>query len=329
MKKLFVALTAIAFVMAMGIPVLADVEIEGTITKSKDKMVCETVSIDKAVYVGVKQVVKPSNSAEAQAVKNDVNQANEITENPYGGTDAVSPDYEENPITGEYFQVPGTGSLGTDPTMVTKKAVIDSGSLDGASGIINVNQSPGSINNQGNAASIAYSGAAAAVSAVPYLDEGETRFVGGAFLHAESSAEKINGDCLVVIDDATGELVVVPAGNIVTAHGTERTNEINSALGSVTGIVGVNQSAGNINNQNNAASLSVGSAIAALSEADLGMVNVGNMSTENATATIDILCADALASASGIIGVNQSSGNMNNQANVVAACVILNHPGTF
>lgn len=319
MKKFFVVFTAFAFVMAMGLPALANDDMVPVVPGE--------ITITKAVYVGVKQVVKPSSSAEAHASKTDINHGNRVTETPSGSDDAVPPDYIVNPITGEYFQVPGTGSIGSAATVVTKEALIDGTSLDGASGIINVNQSPGSINNQGNAVAMSYSATAAPVVEITDGSEGETRYVGGAFLHAEASAEKTNGG-LGVVDmgyDEQGLSIIVPLGNSVEANSSTRTNKIDGALGAVTGIVGVNQSAGSINNQNNAASLSVGDGIAALSNADLSLTNLGNTSSETATATSDTLTNGAFASASGIIGINQSSGCMNNQANVVAACVLV-HP---
>ena len=261
----------------------------------------------------------PSHSAEAQALKNDVNQGNTITEREIAATEGESADYDYNESTELYTIVPGTGTEDTPAVPLTKTAVIDGGSLDNAAGIINVNQSPGSINNQGNAVAISYSDAAELVTPVVNNDpEDDTaRFAGGAFLHAESSAELINGG---LEGESEGNM-----GNMVDAIGSTRTNTIDGALGTVTGIIGVNQSAGNINNQNNAASISVGDGIAALSEADLGLCNSGNTSIAMGTVTSDTLTGAALASASGIIGINQSSGCMNNQANMVAACVLV-HP---
>ncbi|MDI6790250.1 MAG: hypothetical protein QME44_06130, partial [Thermodesulfobacteriota bacterium] len=128
---------------------------------------------------------------------------------------------------------------------------------------------------------------------------------GDSFLHAESAAQKIM------------------SGNGIEATQITRGNLIDNGLKGVAGIVGVNQSAGSINNQDNAASMAVGpGSMAALSEADLGMVNTGNCSRETGVALTDTLANGALATASGIVGVNQSSGCMNNQANVVAVCAV-------
>ena len=174
------------------------------------------------------------------------------------------------------------------------------------------------------------SAASAPVEEVGYMAEGETRFKGGTFLHAESSASMDVGDGeliqFAIPEGIMGEdELSVQGANIVVGIGSQRDNLIDDSLNDACGIIGVNQSTGNINNQNNATSLSVGDGIAAPSEADLGMVNASNWSIELATLTTDTISNDAISGAAGIIGVNQSSGCMNNQANVVAACV-LQHP---
>ena len=311
MKKLIAVLIGMGFLVAVSLPAMADVTVTADIDKDKSKIVTEDVTITKAIEIGVKQVVKPSSSAEAQAVENVVSQGNMVTET---ATEPVAPTFYENETTHEFIQI----GEAVPATPVTKNASIESGSMNSTSGIIGVNQSPGSINNQGNATSLSYSATAAEITEIEYLAEGEVRFIGGAFLHAESSADKVMGGMDMV--DESG--AVTRLGNEVNATKTVRGNVIDSALDGVTGIVGINQSSGNINNQNNATSLSAGDAIASLSEADLGLVNVGNVSMELATVTADTLSNGALANAAGIIGVNQSSGCMNNQANVVAACVI-------
>jgi hypothetical protein len=310
---------ALCLVMAFGATAMAQtdpppatdgaVEVTATIDKLKSKLVVEDVLISKAVEIGVKQIVKPSSSAEAQAVKNDTSVGNIVTELETPGVPpipAVPPTYEINPITGELIEIdPGLPAVpGVPPVPVVKAAVIDAGSLDGAAGIINVNQAPGNINNQGNAVALSYSAPAFAVTEVAPGTEGETRFVGGAFLHAESSAEK--------------EL----AANAVTSFASLRSDTINAALVGATGIIGINQSAGNINNQNNATSLALGDGIAALTEADLGLHSTANTAADTGTSYNDSLTGGALGTAAGIINVNQASGSMNNQANVVAVGVL-------
>jgi len=71
-----------------------------------------------------------------------------------------------------------------------------------------------------------------------------------------------------------------------------------------------------MNNQANAVSVAVGvDPAVSLSEADLGQVNSWNSAVSifsRSTATIGTI------NANGIAGVNQSSGHMNNQSNVVS-----------
>ncbi len=253
MKKFFIVFTAMAFVLGLSLAAMADVDVTGVVTKTKTKTVVEVVDVYKDYDVTVDQKVFPENSAEAEAVKNDDNTDNEIDEDP-----------------------------------VTKNATIDAGSGSG-SGVIGINQSPGSMNNQGNA------------TAVAVTAEGE------AFLHSQASAQKNNED------------------NDVNASGVTRIDLIDASLNSVSGVLGVNQSAGSMNNQNNANSMAVGTgSIAALSEADLGMVNTDNYSWEGDVTLTDTIggTGAALTGANGIVGVNQSSGCMNNQANVVAISVL-------
>jgi hypothetical protein len=310
MKKILTVFMAVAFLMGFSALAMADVTITGVIDKAKSKVVGEIVTIEKDHEIGVKQIVKPSSSAESQALKNDTNTGNSVTETPKEGREEEPPDYTYNDATEEYTPVPGTGSPAVAPIPVTRAATIDASTFDAAAGVLNVNQAPGSMNNQGNADSLAFGGDAADILPVDPGTQGATAYTGGTFLHAESSAEKINTD------------------NAVAAELSNRTNLIDNAFIGVDGLVGVNQAAGNVNNQNNATALSVGEAIASLSEADLGMTNSGNIDSANWTTTTDSLTNGAFGGASGILGVNQSSGNMNNQANVVAACVGLSYPGT-
>ncbi|MEW6328469.1 MAG: hypothetical protein AB1487_12915 [Thermodesulfobacteriota bacterium] len=289
MKKSLIVLIAMAFVLALSLPALAEVDVMGTVGVEKDKKVTETVKIDKAHYIGVKQTAAPTHSAEAAAVKNDVNTMNNVTEAPIP---AKPQGYIYNEINETWKEDPTRPAVPAVP--IKKSATINTGVGDSSAGVMGINQSPGSLNNQGNATSVSMAAD------------------GDAFLHAESAAEKKNG---VIGENGSG--------NSVAATEITRENTIDASLKGAAGILGVNQSAGSINNQDNAASLAVGSkSMAALSEADLGMVNSGNMSMEAGVTLTDTLSNGALSGAKGIVGVNQSSGCMNNQANVVAVCAV-------
>jgi hypothetical protein len=105
-----------------------------------------------------------------------------------------------------------------------------------------------------------------------------------------------------------------------------RDSLIDRSINGNLGIVHVNQATGNNNNQANG--LAIGVALVgqgvALAEADLGQVNTCNEVYEsdsgggdfgiNKTATI----VDSINGNQGVVGVNQTAGNMANQANIVA-----------
>ena len=101
MKKVIATICGLGLVLATTSAAMADVEIDGQIIKNKSKTVTEDVYIDKNIEIGVKHIVKASNSVEAQAVKNDVNQNNNLEE---AKTDAVPPTYVDNDITNETLQ---------------------------------------------------------------------------------------------------------------------------------------------------------------------------------------------------------------------------------
>jgi len=166
------------------------------------------------------------------------------------------------------------------------EAIIDSGAFDAAAGINLVNQAPGQLNNQGNAVSVA--------SIVG---------TGTAFTHAEASTELDNWDNVIYQDETLTEDI------------------IDAAFVGVTGITGINQSAGNANTQHNSIALAVGTNYVALSEADLGQDNYSNevyVTDPGEAVYHDFIQTGAFGGAVGITTVNQSAGNGNNQANVVS-----------
>jgi hypothetical protein len=156
-------------------------------------------------------------------------------------------------------------------------------------GIVGVNQSTGNMNNQGNNVAAAVTGSE------------------DAFVNAESSASQIN------------------AGNSVDAVDETKISDIDTSVNYNMGIVGVNQSTGNMNNQLNNVALAagLGGAPVALAEADLGQLNADNTVIETFSFKDDII-QDSINNNQGIVGVNQSTGNMNNQANVVAIGAVVN-----
>jgi hypothetical protein len=160
------------------------------------------------------------------------------------------------------------------------------GKVSGNSGITGVNQASGNMNNQANAVSVAVDGS----------NHHSRLFFGGSFAESQAASDQKNKRNDYVNKRSTSFSDLLVDGN--------------------SGITGVNQASGHMNNQANAVSVAVGVDPAiSLSEADLGQVNAWN--------TVINIAGFSLASATvskntGITGVNQSSGNMNNQSNVVS-----------
>ncbi|MFZ1060768.1 MAG: hypothetical protein WAP47_16415, partial [Candidatus Rokuibacteriota bacterium] len=101
----------------------------------------------------------------------------------------------------------------------------------------------------------------------------------------------------------------------------DREATIKDSLNHNSGIAQVNQNTGNMNNQTNAVALAVGlGADVALSEAALGQVNAWNTVYDVATVKYDFI-KGSVNSNTGIVSVNQSSGNMNNQGTAISVAV--------
>jgi uncharacterized protein YbjQ (UPF0145 family) len=153
-------------------------------------------------------------------------------------------------------------------------------------GIVGVNQASGNMNNQANAVSVAVDGG----------NDHSRLFFGGSFAESQAASDQKN------------------KSNFVLDKVSTSTSTLNSVSGN--GIIGVNQASGSINNQANAVSVAVGvDPAVSLSEADLGQVNRWNSAVSifsRSTSTIGSIGGN------GIIGVNQASGHMNNQSNVVS-----------
>ena len=169
-------------------------------------------------------------------------------------------------------------------------------------GVVDGNQAAGNMNNQGNAVSVA-------------IDSQPGRVDGQGFADSQAHAESVN------------EANFVDTPNLLF-----RDADIANSFSGNTGVLGFNQSPGNMNNQVNLVSLAVAltDSGVALSEADLGQFNLFNLVEEsdaigdpggigiNKSASI----FESLNNNTGIAGLNQSAGNMANQANVVSMAFV-------
>jgi len=281
----------------------ADVFVEADITKHKDITVTENITINKTIDLSVTVSIIPEKAAEADGIINQENQSNEACGNCAEKADTI-------------IDSIGGGTSGQN------------------SGIVNVNQSSGNMNNQGNAVSVAVDFIIVPPTVPPTVPPDvppppPQQLVGGGFANSQAHIEQVNGNEL---DDEEGE-----EGNLVdTVNLLFRDALIDNSINGNQGIVNVNQSPGQMNNQANLVSVAVSFAAGgvALSEADLGQVDSGNQAHESAsnpvsgadpliginkTATID----GSINNNTGIVGVNQASGNMANQANNVSAAAVI------
>lgn len=179
-----------------------------------------------------------------------------------------------------------------------KTAEIVDSIIDNA-GVANVNQAIGNFNNQANMVSVAVD---VGPDEVPPPDDPTEQ----GFAHAQTAGTQLNAvheirSIFILFRESFLSRVVL--GNI--------------------GIVGVNQSSGNINNQANMVTVGVSLLGGfALSETDLGQFNIGNHVTEHDTEkTVNIF--SSISENVGIVGVNQTSGNMANQANGVSVAAAI------
>jgi hypothetical protein len=174
---------------------------------------------------------------------------------------------------------------------IERDALID-GSVNNNTGVVGVNQDVGNMVNQAN------------VVAVAVTDTST------AFADAQAAVDQINRNNFSRQEE------------VLDVNDPDRTARILGSVNFNSGIVGVNQNAGNMNNQTNAVALAVGiGSQVALAESVLGQVNTGNRVDEVETLKVDRI-ADSINTNTGIVGVNQSSGNMNNQASAISFSAI-------
>jgi hypothetical protein len=183
------------------------------------------------------------------------------------------------------------------------------------SGVVDGNQAAGNMNNQGNAVSIAVD----AGDPIGGGDPNPPNLDVPGFAESQAHAEQQNHNNLA------------EAINLIF-----RDANINSSFNRNTGVVGFNQSPGNMNNQVNLVSLAVAltDTGVALSEADLGQFNINNVVMESDSglgAGLGIHKSanifNSLNDNTGVVGVNQSAGNMANQGNVVSMAFVTGPTG--
>jgi hypothetical protein len=309
-KLLMLSVASVALLTAAS--AYADVTVTATIDKTKDITVNENVTISTNVSAQTFISVTADKFAESDAVVNQSNHGNRACENCAEKSDLIGS---------------SDSSVGAND------------SVSGNAGYVSVNQAAGNMNNQGNAVSVAIdSGSFGGGPPPPPPTTSGEAVSGVGFAEANASVQQINGGFNST--NTEGPTTIVGDPNFVdTINVLFRTATIANAINDNTGVVQVNQSPGQMNNQSNVLSLAFSerSGGVALAESDLGQFNQGNFSLESDGQQIveDVTVGDGIGihkSASilgsinnniGIVGVNQSAGNMANQANVVSFSAVL------
>jgi hypothetical protein len=182
---------------------------------------------------------------------------------------------------GSYLSVVAGNSLLEVDTVSTDTIV---GSGNGGTGIINVNQASGSMNDQANLRAIALS-----------LDS----------------------------PDATGTTAISLGGgavlgdNQIDSTRALRSDVIDSSFQNSVGIIGVNQSSGNMNTQRNVLALALGGGAATLTEGELADLRAPNSLTQEGGSRIDTI-TNSFSNTQGIVQVTQSAGDLNVLGNNLA-----------
>jgi len=282
-------------------PAIADVNVFIDYDKDKTITVDETISIYKTVYIEVEVDIEVERAAEAEALINQTNYSNRACENCAEKRDIIENSVNEN------------------------------------SGVIDVNQAAGNMNNQGNAVSISVDD-----RFIPPDAPGESPKEGGSYAQAQAAADQRNGSRLgpwVPTEPPGEEGNGFESGNLVDATNLlEKSASIFGSINANEGVVNVNQSAGNMANQANNLAMAVGFGEfgVAIAESDLGQYNIWNTVLESGEEhdSVDAETPDGIVfkaaridasinDNSGVVGVNQTAGNMANQANVVSFAVVI------
>ncbi len=189
-----------------------------------------------------------------------------------------------------------------------KQAEIIGSVLDNL-GIVTFNQAAGNMANQGNAVSVAVD------SGTSDGDEGGGGTPGG----------EANGTEFGYAEAQAAADQVMTNNEINSIQILFRDALISGSIQNNSGIVQGNQAVGNMANQANALSgaLSLAEPGVALSEADLGQVNGPHESFVEYAVYKTAKLENSIINNTGIVQVNQSSGNNANQANLVAVSAAL------
>jgi hypothetical protein len=305
MKTLLLAAAAsLALTAAMAGAASADVTTNWTVNKTKTTTINEPTTITKIITVTVSDT-KPLDSEASGLVV-----INSTVENAIVGTAHVS-----DPLIGTQGEVGIPDFYGDEQNYDIHRSATLTASMLHNTGIGQLNQDVGNNSNQGNAIAVAFVfGGNDLAKAEAYVEQ----------LSVNNSSRNVeNGD-----PSSPGNNLIPNThyDNGVTPDQGYFLPQISALIdGSInnnTGVFFVNQNAGNNNQQHNALAAAVGdNAFTALADAGLHQLNSGNHVYDINTVKQDTINGSVNFN-SGIVAVNQSSGDNNNQATVINVAAI-------
>jgi hypothetical protein len=291
-KSLLLSTALLASAMAFSAPARADVTVDGQAEFVKDIEVWERSYSLYLVGIVSYNIFVDSSAAESISVTNQRNDNQVFLFDPRNPDDdgQGAPEFVAPQRNNGFFVATLTGSV------------------TGNTGITQVNQDVGHMVNQSNSVS-------AAVNMTAFFAESH------AIVEQQNNGNQVTQE---------GVLPTNPDGSVdfdainANAFALRRANIIDSVNANA-GVTQVNQNAGVANNQVNSVSLALslgsgqglGTTAVALSEADLGQWNIGGTTHETNTIKVSRIIG-SINDNGGITSVNQSSGNMNNQASVIS-----------
>jgi hypothetical protein len=305
-------------------PAFADVFTFWNFTKGKFTEINEVTQIEKTINIYVTDTQELDSSADAIVAVNSSITGDVVT---FATVDALLPGNDggfttTGTLDGNPVVANGTGDgvlfHGDQLNMQIHHTNTITNSVDHDTGIGQLNQDSGNNSNQGNVISAAFVFDATGVAPVE-TGTNPPKVVNGDVAKAEAYVEQLN------TDNSAYDIEASPFTNGLLVPFISAT--ISGSISNDTGVFMVNQNAGNMNSQHNALAAAVGdNTFTALSDAGLNQVNEGNTSFDINTVKSDLI-TNSVNHDTGIVAVNQSVGNMNNQATVISVAAIASFVG--
>jgi len=262
--------------VGLAMPASATLDLLVNVNKDKNVIVTVDLNVEKLIDIDVTLVRVVDGAAEAHALANVENKLNTVG--------ACEQSCEENG--------PGGGERGN--YNIDLDAVLTE-SVKNNQGIVGLNQDVGNMVNQANIL---------AMARTEFTDD--TRHM---VSDAEAEVDQVN------IDNVATQFETLPDDPF---SDPDHTATISNSITGNNGVVGVNQNSGNMNNQTNAVAMVIGAGNAiVLTEASLGQENSFNTVVGWNTVKIDLI-HESINNNNGVVSVNQSVGNMNNQGSAIA-----------